>query len=214
MKESPLAWEASWECDFKRVYSSRAWSRGSLSDICASKNMVLLFASDSAILHVTRNRPLVIALQSRLTQRVSKACAQERFEERWRSMPSAKRNSTILQGICRVMSVPDADVDRPWCPDSTLRHLCSNNGETFLSMMKQLLSPVESALNQNNGEPSCVPHPIVDRLLALTEAEKSMPGFCTFAAHMKIARARLLTEIIFATICAFVRLDCVIMALF
>lgn len=204
MSTDPLAWERSWERDFKRVFSSRAYTHGSFSDMCPPE-MVHMFASDFSLVLVAQNKQHLCGLQSSFTKRVAKACALEDFENGWREMPRVLRDDVILQAICRVMEPLNTDIERIWCPDSTVSHLSSNNGETFLTMMKQLLVKGD-AVPHKEMEPRYIPHPIIDRLCALTETEQSKPGYRSYSTYTKVTRARILTRIMLEAVHIFVRL--------
>lgn len=204
MKTNPLAWERAWEKDFKRIYSSHVYSYGNLSDI-SPENLALVFSADTNVLLVSCQRQHLSVLQEAFAHRITKACATQDFEERWRALSSEVRRKLALDGICYAMSVPDSDMDRVWCPDSTVTNLTSRNGETFLSMMLQFLPSGSSAGNWK-AEPIFAPHPIIDRLCSLTDAEKLKPGYRTYALSIQAGRARILTEIIYNIVLLFVRL--------
>lgn len=200
----PVGWEKSWERDFARVYASRAFTHGALSDICAPA-LANVFAADCNLLLFAQGAEQLRAVQRSVAQRVTEACAMRGFEGRWRAAPAAQRSGLLLQAVLRVMETRYADTERVWCPDSTVAHLSSGGGEAFLAMMKLLLvmGDGNATLHEDAG-PYHVPHPVLDRLCALNEADQAKPGYRALVVYIKQARARLLAEIVLETIRAFV----------
>lgn len=199
---NPLAWERSWERDFARIHSHWKWARGHLSDLIP-KDAVVMCCGDSSTLALGHHTRHLVSLQSSFATAAAQAFAMCNFESRWRETSQDSRRHFILQGICNALSTPDADVDRPWCPDSTLTHLSSRNGEALIDMMKSLI-PTDLLLPLAERDPIFLPHPLIDRICDLTEDEKKQPGYQALAYNAKISRNRLLTEIVHNILLAFV----------
>ena len=203
--KDPLAWERSWERDFARVHSHWKWTRGRLSDHFPQEAAIMCCGDSStlALGHQTRH---LVGLQGRFAKEAAEAFAIRNFESRWRETSQDSRRHFILQGICNSFHNLDTDIDRPWCPDSTLTSLSSRNGEAVLDMMK-LLIPQDLLSPLADRDPIFLPHPIIDRICTLTEEEERQPGFRALAYNAKLSRGRLLTEIVYNILLAFVRLS-------
>lgn len=84
--------------------------------------------------------PQEVSLICKMQQDLAKeAAVRFDFEKKWRASSDEKRREVILEGIYRTMSIQTMEDRRKWCPDSTLDHMASENGETYLRMLKSLL---------------------------------------------------------------------------
>ena len=112
-----------------------------------------------------------------------------------RALPSF-REECILKGICEMMeSSPAIRLMRLFCPDSTLAHLSSRNGKTFLDML-DVIALSEKSLPLS--DPIYFPNALIE---ALCETHKTSPGMIQ---RIKVFRADCISRILWKTVRAFV----------
>ena len=140
-------------------------------------------------------------MQQDLAKEAAVRFAEENFEKKWRALSNEERRKFIMEGIYRTMCIPDMEERRKWCPDSTLNHLASENGETYLRTLKALL-PAD--INAPITEPRQIPHPVVDRVLSLDPVYDKQPGIKLVVRMYRLSRTYCLTTIIWNTFLAFV----------
>ena len=128
-----LLWEARWEHELRQSYSG-----ASATEIL---NVIFGLArqgNDTTVMSQEfMARELLIAQAHYAKELPLALCC---FTMPWMSMSSQKREELVLDAICGVI---DSDISvgllRMYCPDSTLRHLCSQNGTVFLGMVQRFL---------------------------------------------------------------------------
>jgi hypothetical protein len=216
METHRLEWEVSWERDFKRNYEpiDRLPESGCLSLILPPQFVLPLMSSDSHIMRIDHETKVLMQLQRILSNAAIQTLAD--FEARWRALSDQARRERILDGICCFMRSGmevETETDRRMCPESSLEHLASAGGETFLTVLRSLLIPPE-AIATNEFTPAIPSHPAIDRVLTLSESERETLGYRRFAHKFRIDRAVLLTEIIRNTYMLFVSLFLSFTALF
>lgn len=195
------AWEKSWEDDFERNYRMFAQLPCSIL-VVIPKKVVQSANTDSNLLALEQLERALCELQQRLAHEAAIECANLDFESRWRALSAEKREEVVLEGIYRTMRVAGNESRRQWCPDSTLSHLASQDGEEYLRMLRCL---VPDNLDARIVEPIQIPHAIVDRMFTPSATEAQSPGCRTMLRTFRTSRMYILTHVIWFTMHAFVR---------
>ena len=198
---SRAAWEKSWEDDMDKNFRKGGFARiRHLSEIMPTE--VIAHMGDSSVIYTMQQEVDVICrMQQDLAKEAAMRFAEENFEQKWRALSNEERRKFIMEGIYRTMCIPDMEERRKWCPDSTLTHLASENGETYLRTLKALL-PAD--IRAPITEPKQLPHPVVDRVLSLGPGDDKKPGIKVVVRMYRLSRTYCLTTIIWNTFLAFV----------
>lgn len=99
------------------------------------------------------------------------------LEKKWLALSNEKWHEVVLEGIYQMMSLPTMEGSWKWCPDSTLKHLASDNGKTYLRMLKTLLL---AYLSVSSTEPTSIYHLMMDHFFTLTLSDMKKPSFRTY----------------------------------
>lgn len=201
MHTSRAAWEKSWADDMDKNYRTGALARvRSFAEVVPPEAAAML-GSSSALFTMQQEVNLICGMQLDLAKEAAVRFAEDDFEKKWRALSNDKRREVIMEGIYRTMCIPDMEDRRKWCPDSTLNHMASGNGETYLHMRKSLLP---GDINTPITEPKQISHTVMDRLFTLSAADERKPGMKTVVRMYNLSRTYCLTTIIWNTFLAFV----------
>lgn len=203
MRNNRAAWEKSWENDFKRSYSSYHLGPALIAETFESDGLAL-YTSDSVIGGIHVHIESLLQLQRLTGKRANRAFILDNFELKWLALAPRKRREIVFEGLVCSMS-SEADTERIWCPDSTVTHLTSRNGQTYLDMMRAII-PADLGPLKPNEEPKTVPNAMIDPLFTLSEVQQKQPGLRAAVLYAKISRARFLTEVLVSILQIFVRL--------
>ncbi|GJE97839.1 hypothetical protein PsYK624_140610 [Phanerochaete sordida] len=101
--------------------------------------------------------------------------------------------------------MPETEVEmtRRLCPESSARNLASCGGQTLLDLLK-LFIPSEADVASADLAPVFVPHPAIDRIFTLSQAELDTPGYRTLVQLHRVNRSLLLGKIVRGTLLVFV----------
>ncbi|KAF7794717.1 hypothetical protein EIP86_005855 [Pleurotus ostreatoroseus] len=202
MHASRLAWEASWKEDFDRSYVTGGLAHSFAPSIAAITPAALVahMDNDGSIIQMQREQRSICRLQEDLVREAAARFAGDDLENKWLSTPDARRREIILEGIYKTMCLPDMENRRKWCPESTLHHLASNNGKTYIDLLKAYL-PADLSVSIN--DPIQIPHSVMDRLLSLKPSEMNQPGMKTIIQLYKLSRAYCLSLVVWNILLAF-----------
>lgn len=200
---SRFAWESSWQQDLDKAYrrSALALLPLTLAGIIPAGE-VAKSTSDGHLLSLQREQLAICALQKDLMTIALMLLAEEDFENRWLGLTGEQRREFVMEGIYRTMRIPDMEDRRQWCPDSTLAHLTSDNGKTYLNMLKGLLP---EDLHTPLTEPTQIPHPVIDRFFSLSASDLNKPGMKTMIRMHRQSRIYCLSAILWNILLACVR---------
>ncbi|KAF7794721.1 hypothetical protein EIP86_005859 [Pleurotus ostreatoroseus] len=157
--------------------------------------------SDATALSLHEYPRHICDLQQDLAKEAARRFAENDFENAWLSQSQDKRREVVMEGIYRTMCIPAMETRRKFCPDSTLSHLTSKQGRTYIDMLRTVLP---SNIGANSTEPLHFPHPIVDRVLSLTAENERKPGAIAMYRMSCLFRTYCLTAIIWNILLAFV----------
>lgn len=160
------------------------------------------WASESSLEWIHHASRCVCALQQALGRDFAAISMLSEFKGPWLAASDEHRRNITLEGICRAMADDDLHLARMWCPDSTLDHLTSEHGETYLRLLHLLLP---HSLDVTLSAPNRIPHLVVDRSLSISPVLATKPGCRAMAARVEIARIHCLTRIVREIFFAFVR---------
>lgn len=200
MHKDRRAWEKTWQVDFDRNYRALAVLPGSVVTLMPPSTVEYL-NTDGNLMAVEQENMLLCELQRDLATEAAKQFARHDFEKRWTALPRAKREEFVLEGIYRTLVIPFRDIQRQWCPDSTLSNLASRNGEEFLRIIKCLMP---DNMGARIVVPIQVPHPIVDRLFTPRPAELQRPEIKAVFRTFRTYRTCVLTYVVWNTLLAYV----------
>lgn len=195
---SLVAWEESWDSDLARVFQALSRLK-SISDMFPPGSVRPL--GDETVVQSDLQHKLICELQQDLAKAAALRFSEDHFEQEWMNAPSERRREIVLRGIYRSMCIPDMEERRKWCPDSTMRHLTSDGGRTYIRMLKSLLP---SSLAAPIIEPMSVPHPLVDRLFTIPPSDMDRPGYKFIYQMYSSNRSYCLTTTIWNILLAFV----------
>lgn len=198
---SPAAWEQSWEQDFKRTYYTEPTGEFTHLGIYTPPGAPKAKSLDDVALSLYDHVNHICKSQEILAQDAAEHFARSDFENSWRSATDEKRREAILEGICKTMRCPYMDKRRHWCPDSTLSNLASENGETYIRMLKTAL-PAD--LDAPIIEPAHFPHPIMDRALSLSPKDEKNYEVVALRRTERLWRTYCLTKIVHNILLSFV----------
>ncbi len=201
MRTSRQSWDDAWNKDLKDTWARYACMpnfAAAIPPICSAQ-----FAeSDQFRLHLQQETRVVCALQQGLAKWAYGRYAEDEFEDKWKALAAADRKEVILEGIWCTMSSPDMVEKREYCPDSTSEYLASQDGDIFLHMLARLLS---ADPHEIISEPIEIPHPMVDRFLAVSSANQGNFGLRMMTRLHRLSRTHCLTAIVWNTCLIFVR---------
>lgn len=205
MHSSRAAWEKSWADDLDKNYRTGPLARLPGLATVVPPGAATAFTSDATLMQMQQEVTLICKMQHDLAKAAARRFAEDDFEAKWKAQSDEKRREVIMEGIYRTMCLPDMEDRRQWCPDSTLKHLSSANGDAYLRMLKTLLpADLEAQLT----EPKQIPHPVMDRLFKLSAADAKRPGFKTIMRMYSLSRTYCLTTIAWNIFLTFVRASC------
>ena len=200
LKDSPrthadrLEWEASWEREITRTVGEQDAAGSELVD--ALLTLPYLNNDFGAMSYQFQVRNL-LHLQQRHIEDVGRMRkAPFCFYVAWtRALPSF-REECILKSICEIMEHSTAiRLIRLFCPDSTLTHLSSHNGKTFLDMLDVI---VLSGRSLPLSDLIYFPNALIE---ALCEKREASPGMIQ---RIKVFRADCISRILWKTVRVFV----------
>lgn len=194
---SRRAWEASWDHDFRRNYEppDRLPEYGSVSYMIPRERIAVL-NTDHCILFMERMAKDLMIAQVTLTKMTGEAW--ESFEGDWKGASDERRRTCIEEGVFHVMvSAPmlQMEVERRWCPESSVNYLASDGGQAYLDQVMSLTLPLSAVLSED-VTPILPPHPAIDRLGSLSANERSVPGYKAAVRMSTLGRASLLTRVV------------------
>lgn len=196
-----VAWEEGWERDLERNYSP---------DVLASRNPADLYPSsfiagwDSINSGMTLEtiRRVIPTFREAIVKNLVSATGQDNFEGRWRELNPDKRRDVVLEGVFQTCAEPFMEYYRGLCPDSTVKHLSSNGGETYLAMLKLFLP---NNPDDNIADAVHIPHAGFDRLWDPDRFERNdKEPIVRLAITMKYSRALFMTKVLYNIFAAFV----------
>ena len=170
MHTSLIAWEQSWEEDFEKHYGPGGTLTG-LSTLAGhvSPETVAWCDTPQSFTEIELRTRGVCELQEKLFAEAQvDDPGKGRVETYWPTLPDALRKAYILEGISRTLDLNEEFVEgRKWCPESSLKYLASDNGNTYLNVLRQL---IPTTLTTPHVVPRHVPHRVFDRLTTLPPA--------------------------------------------
>ncbi|KAF7794724.1 hypothetical protein EIP86_005862 [Pleurotus ostreatoroseus] len=203
MHTSRLAWEQSWEEDLNFSYHPSVLEHRSLIDMDLYKGLEDIIASD-ATAHVLHEYVRHICnRQWELAKETAQRFAEDDFERVWLSQSHEERCEVVMEGIYRTMCLPTMERGRRFCPDSTLSCLASNQGRTYIDMLKAALP---RNIDAASCEPLYFPHPIVDHVLSLTAEDEKKPEAVALRRLLRFCRTYCLTNLLLIILRTFVSL--------
>ena len=200
------AWEASWTVDLAAFYAPQR-PLSSYKRVIDGLPEALLSASasDSQVLQADRMAREICDLQTDLTQAAVRSFVSEGFEQAWRDAGAARREECVLEGLARACKAAEwMESKRGLCPEITLPALTADNGEGYLRLLRLLMPEVLPSQTTAIKEPVQVQHAAVDRILRLTQAESSKPGYRVVVRTMRLQRTYFVTMVAWNIFLAFV----------
>ncbi|KAF7794719.1 hypothetical protein EIP86_005857 [Pleurotus ostreatoroseus] len=184
-----VAWENSWAKDLARSYSPNQKKIMRLISVMSSE-LIKGHESDSYLLSIDKQVRETCDLQAELIREVLKVRSE--FEQGWRALPKTRRDALILGGISHACTAPYIEDERGLCPEISLPELSARNGEAFLDLLRRFV-PDDASAAIKPTEPTCLPHSVLSRYLALTEKEKERLGCRMFVRYRELSRAYFMT---------------------
>ena len=205
MRRDSEKWEASWASDLDSFWKDGVgdWTKpgANFSQAFGFKD-VLMWTREENLGYIQSMSRCVCALQDCFGHDVASRSMLYDFDTEWMTASDADRRKVALEGICRAMADDDLLIARRWCPDSTLNHLISEHGETYLQLMRLVLPQDLANLPVT---PNRIPHPAVDRHMSMSPTLASIPGYRGMATMLELGRIQCMTRIIREIFLAFVR---------
>lgn len=196
-----LAWEECWERDFKRNYSPETLSGVTLTDHYPPSFIDGFEPITSGVI-LEDLRHCILHVRERIVQNFVTAAGQDNFEEKWRELDPQRRKEIVLEGVYQTCTEPLLEYFRVSCPDSTVEHLSSGDGETFIAMLKLFLP--------NNPDDDIrdavhIPHAGFEQLWSPSRTEQDDNGsLIRFTITMKYGRSFFMTKVLLNIMAAFV----------
>lgn len=197
-----IAWNASWERDLALEFDPRLPHPNLASTIPAP--LLRGYLSDHMQIGLDNQLRFLCDLQQRIAQSAILKFADEDFEGAWKAIGTVKRAELVLEGIYRAAKENvDMESRRRWVPELNVGKLSSGDGEGYLALLKEL---IPDDADKVITEPIFVPHPVVDQILRISDAEFEMkPGLKTTRREILARRASFLSLAVWNTLLAFVR---------
>lgn len=198
-----VAWNSSWERDLARKYGLQSFNYPTLTSL-VSTSFLRGLLSDSVQIALDNEVRQLCDLQQDMSRFAIAKFAEEDFEGAWKEIGTAKRAELVLEGIYRAACVNiDMEDHRQWTPELNVEKLSGGDGEGYLALLKELL-PDDA--DKVITEPIFVPHPVVDQIFRVSDAElERMPGLKTARRMLLLRRMLFLSLAVWNTLLAFVR---------
>ena len=185
--DARLTWEARWE-EILGMYNSVS----SLNSPSAKGVIQVIFqmkglGNDMWNLSYERQFRNLLYLQQHFAREMRGSPG---LEIRWRSLSQQERKNYILEAICQAFKLPGFGVLRLCAPEVTMNHLASQDGNTFLGLVKSVTPRDPDAKLK---EPLLVAHRIFDLLCAQATNDPAI------AKRLRLNKAMALTQVLWNT---------------
>lgn len=205
MLADPELWEQKWSEDLKNRWEGPRSRWGSIlanMSIKTSPEEAKVWIGETNLLDMHSVISQVCQWQNDFGVAVARRALTSDYEREWLALSDGQRRKIVLAGICRAMRTEAFIPGRGYCPDSTLENLASAHGETYLKYLRQI---IPDDLGHKITDPKTIPHPIVDRYLAVRPSREGMPGYKAMVKAYQVARIQCLTGFISEIFDTFVR---------